>query len=415
VSVADAKELAQLLAVVCEHKMSSVIECGSSGASVAAMLASVPSHVSACVIGVRHDPWSEKLRGKQPACSLQNLLDQALLAIEIAEQLPALKTACAVDARLVAESGGTSVQELSFALSAVAELLRAAEIRGVAPHRILNTVEVLFSQGSDVFLEIAKLRAFRVLWSNLRESFEAASLPRVTAVGSLWNITTDETHTNLLRLTASVLSAVSGGATRVELPPFTGEVIQQDSFASDLSIGLQHVVAHESRLFDVIDPAGGSFYVEDLTRSLAEAAWEQFRAHERLGGLVSVLEKGQFQQEISREAALRAEAVHSGRAIFVGLNKFRSEPVSPTNEDENMRARRESRQQELVNREAKSPRVANLTSAKELLEGAEKGATLQALSNGLRARDAKFVGKTVLVSIPVFRVQRVYDESLPAL
>lgn len=175
--------------------------------------------------------------------------------------------------------------ELALAIAKGAEYLQQLQERGVAPGRVIPHLQFAFTVGTSYYVDIAKLRAFRILWANVLAGFgitEAA--PAVIAAHSDIAALTDDKDKNLLLLTTQALSAVLGGADQLFLAPAEGGERPATPFGQRMALNIQHLLRLEAGLDSYADPAAGSYFLETLTEQLVERAWEQFRSIEAQGG-----------------------------------------------------------------------------------------------------------------------------------
>lgn len=223
----------------------------------------------------------------------------------------------AVRADLVLEAGGHSVQQLAMAVAeGVEKLANLSETRPVDV--AARDVQFVFAVGSAYFLEIAKLRAARMLWAFTVQQFNPADLAscRMNLHVRTARLTKSfcDPHTNLLRATTEAMSAAIGGCDSLSVQPF--------GFDEHIATNIQHLLAEEAHLNVVADPAGGSYYVETLTASLAFQAWKLFQRIEAAGGYTASIRAGWPAKEIADSRSVQEEAVSSRRRILVGVNKY---------------------------------------------------------------------------------------------
>lgn len=239
--------------------------------------------------------------------------------------LPTLKT-IGVDVSPWGDAGGTAVQELALALATAAEYLRALNQRGVAVATAAARIDFRFAIGPQFFTEIAKFRAFRLLWTRVVAAFgaapEVAAQATVRASTGRWDQTLLDPHVNLLRVTTEALSAVLGGCDGLHIAPFDEVTGATTEFSRRIARNVHALLAEEFGFAAVADPAGGSWYVEKLTDELARKAWTQFQALEARGGLVATLRAGYPQQLVEKAAAEKGNAVAKRRLGLVGTNLF---------------------------------------------------------------------------------------------
>ncbi len=239
---------------------------------------------------------------------------------------------CAPDIRTIGvsgahwhEAGGHAVQELAFTLATGVEYLRQLDARGVTPAAASARMRFGFAIGATFFTELAKFRAFRVLWSRVLAGFgvePAGAWPAVHASTARWNQTRLDPHVNMLRGTTAALSAVLGGVDSLSIDPFDTVTGGGNDFSQRIADNIHTLLAEEFRLLSPADPAGGSWYVESLTDELARKAWALFQEVERAGGFVKAFEAGLPQKLIGASAAEKRDAISKRRAGIVGTNLF---------------------------------------------------------------------------------------------
>jgi methylmalonyl-CoA mutase len=223
------------------------------------------------------------------------------------------------------EAGGNAVQELAFAVAAGVEYLRALQNRDVPCEVAASRMRFAFAVGGQFFTEVAKFRAFRLVWSRVLKAFAlepAKAWPRVHARTANWDKSALDPHVNLLRATTEALSAVLGGVDSLSIGTFD----EVSGTTSDVSLriarNLHTLLAEEFRLAAPADPAGGSWYIEKITDELARKAWELFQDVEKRGGYARAFESGMIQKVVAVSAAEKADAVSKRRLALVGVNLF---------------------------------------------------------------------------------------------
>lgn len=220
-------------------------------------------------------------------------------------------------------AGANAVQELAIAFATAVEYIRAGMERGLQAKDVISSIAFSFSVGSYLFTEIAKLRAFRVLWSKITEQFGLTNVKSTVHVStSKRTKTVNDPYINLLRATTEAFSAVIGGADTLHVTPYDDAAGFANENGKRLARNIQHILRGEAHLEKVIDPARGAFYVEELTDELAKQAWDMFRDIEKKGGMTAVLEDGSLHEEINRVAKQRLVNVRSLKQTIVGTNRF---------------------------------------------------------------------------------------------
>lgn len=234
-------------------------------------------------------------------------------------------TALLADGNAYHGAGATEAQELAAMLATLVAYLRACEAAGVPPAKALPKIGVALAADTDQFLTIAKLRAARRLVWRVADACGAgdgAGRVHVAAVTAWRMMARRDPWTNILRTTIACASAAIGGADSITVLPFTYAIGAPDAFARRVARNVQIVCQEESNLGRVIDPAGGSWYVEKLTDDLARKAWALFQDIEAKGGMAAALQAGFVQDEIAKAAAARAKAITTGRMELTGVSAF---------------------------------------------------------------------------------------------
>jgi len=258
------------------------------------------------------------------AIARADLGDAAAFAARTRRELPAA-TSLRVDARAVHEAGGTETQEIAAALASGIFYLRALNEAGLGIDDAAASFGFALSIGPDVLIETAKLRALRLCWARVTEASGAAPETRAAHIHAFTSrrmMTRVDAHTNILRVTTSAFAAAIGGADVITTLPFTDALGLPTPFARRLARNTQHVLLDECRLGHVADPAGGAWFVEKLTRELAELAWAKMQAIEASGGIVEALTSGTLQKEIATSRTKRQAAFARRKETITGVTDF---------------------------------------------------------------------------------------------
>ncbi|WP_129843260.1 methylmalonyl-CoA mutase subunit beta [Streptomyces sp. RFCAC02] len=233
--------------------------------------------------------------------------------------------AVTVDALPYHEAGGSDVQEVGCSLATGVAYLRELVAGGLPVDAALGQVEFRYAAGADQFLTIAKLRAARRLWARVAEVSGAApgaGAQRQHAVTSRVMMTRRDPWVNILRTTVAALAAGLGGAEAVTVLPFDDALGLPDAFARRIARNTSSILMAESHLARVIDPAGGSWYVEALTDAVARAAWAWFQELERAGGQAEALRSGLVAGRIAATWAERSRRLATRREPITGVSEF---------------------------------------------------------------------------------------------
>lgn len=249
-------------------------------------------------------------------------------AISLASTLKAAEPAARTmlcDGTIYHEAGAGEAQELAAVAATLLGYLRAFEAAGVAPAQALAHVNVHLAADADIFTTASKVRAARTLIGKIAQACgagPAAAMVRIVAVTSQRMMARRDPWTNMLRTTVATAGAAIGGADAIVTLPFTHALGTADAFAQRIARNTQIVAQEESGLGRVLDPAGGSWYVERLTADLAKEAWGQLQEIEADGGILAALTSGLIQGRIAAVAAARAGAIATGRQELTGVSAY---------------------------------------------------------------------------------------------
>jgi methylmalonyl-CoA mutase len=225
------------------------------------------------------------------------------------------------------EAGATAVQELAFTLADGMEYVRAAQAGGLDVDEFAGRLSFFFCIGMDFFMEVAKLRAARLLWSKIMSSFGAkkaeSMMLRTHCQTSGVSLTEQDPMNNVVRTTIEAMAAVLGGTQSLHTNSFDEAIALPTEFSARIARNTQLIVAEESGITRTVDPLGGSYYVESLTHSLATAAWALIEEVEGLGGMTKAVESGMPKLRIEESAARRQARIDRGEEVIVGVNKYR--------------------------------------------------------------------------------------------
>ena len=223
-------------------------------------------------------------------------------------------------------AGSTIVEELGFTLSAAHEYLVKLMERGLSIDEVARKIRFTFAVTSNYFLEMAKFRAARMLWANIVKAYNPAkdcSMKMVAhAVTSTWNQTVYDPYVNMLRGTTEAMSAAIAGVHSLEVLPFDYSFEAATEFSKRIARNAQLLLKHESHFDQVVDPAGGAYYIESLTTSIAKEAWALFCALEEKGGYVAAFKEGFVVERVKASAAAKDKAIATRRLILLGANQY---------------------------------------------------------------------------------------------
>jgi len=233
------------------------------------------------------------------------------------------------------EAGATCVQELAYTLADGMDYVRAAQSKGLDVDQFAPRLSFFFCLGMNFFMEIAKLRAARLLWARIMQEFGAKD-PRSLALRthcqtSGVSLTEQDPYNNIMRTTIEAMAGALGGTQSLHTNSFDEALALPSDFAARIARNTQLVIAEESGITNVVDPLGGSYYVESLTQSVAAAAWDLIQEVEGLGGMTQAVATGMPKMRIEESAAKRQARIDRGEEVIVGVNKY--QPAEPDHVD----------------------------------------------------------------------------------
>ena len=224
------------------------------------------------------------------------------------------------------EAGATAVQELAYTLADGLEYVRLATNKGLEVDQFAPRLSFFFGIGMNFFMEIAKLRASRLLWHRIMTKFnpqnEKSLLLRTHCQTSGVSLAVQDPYNNLMRTTIEAMAAVLGGTQSLHTNAFDEAIALPTPLSARLARNTQLILEKETGIPNVVDPLGGSYYIEHLTHSLAEAAWKLIEEVEEIGGMTHAVISGLPKQRIEESAAQKQARVDKGEDIIVGVNKY---------------------------------------------------------------------------------------------
>lgn len=221
-------------------------------------------------------------------------------------------------------SGSTITQELAFTLAAGHEYLVKLTEAGLSAEEAARTIRFSMAVSSNYFMEMAKFRAGRMLWANIVNAYTGGCARKMFthAVTSGWNITAYDPYVNMLRGTTEAMSASLAGVHSLEVLPFDTAYESPTEFSSRIARNVQLLLKNESHFDNVVDPAGGSYYIENLTQSIAEQAWKLFKEVEERGGYTAAFRDGFIPDAVKASAEAKDNAVATRRIVLLGTNQY---------------------------------------------------------------------------------------------
>ncbi len=413
ISIVGIEDIATILDGIDLKGLPLAIDVGSAGVPIAAMLIAYvregemsPNDLEGYI---ENDPLGTLARKGAFPRPIENVYDEmAALAAWAEVNAPGLRTVN-VAGHPYHDGGGSAVEELAYALATGTEYIRALIERGLSVDAIAPRIAFSFSVGANFFMEVSKLRAARLLWSRIIEAFggsEAARKMEIHARSSAWNKTAFDPYVNMLRATTEAFSAAVAGAESITTAPFDSPVRQPDDFSRRIARNVQVVLQEESHVNQVVDPAGGSWYVEHLTDEVASRAWALFQKVEKAGGMYAALSAEMPQQKIAETAAARAKDLDTRKSVFIGTNIFPNATEKPLEQrepdKEALLAERGKAAKAARDKSDQSAELAKLSGAdsgdlvEAAIEAAANGATLGQLSQALAGEGEQEIRVTPL-------------------
>ena len=231
------------------------------------------------------------------------------------------------------EAGANLVQELAYTLADGREYVRTAIARGMDVDQFAGRLSFFFAIGMNFFMEAAKLRAARLLWSRIMAEFEPkdpkSSMLRTHCQTSGVSLQEQDPYNNVIRTAYEAMSAVLGGTQSLHTNALDEAIALPTEFSARIARNTQLILQEETGVTKVVDPLAGSYYVENLTHELAEAAWALIEEVEELGGMTKAVASGMPKLRIEETAAKRQAGIDRGTEVVVGVNKYRKDNEDP--------------------------------------------------------------------------------------
>ena len=300
------------------------------------------------------------------------------------------------------EAGATAVQELAFTIADGKEYVRAALAKGLDVDLFAGRLSFFFAIGMNFFMEVAKLRAARVLWHRVMSEFEpkkAGSLMlRTHCQTSGVSLTEQDPYNNVVRTTIEALAAVLGGTQSLHTNSFDEALGLPTDFSARIARNTQLIIAEESGVTSTVDPLGGSYYIESLTQSLVDEAWQLICEVEELGGMTKAVESGMPKLRIEESAARKQARIDRREDIVVGVNKYVPENVEMVDV------------LDIDNTKVRQEQLAKLATVRANRDDAACAAALAALTEG-----AKNDGNLLALAVEAARARATLGEISDAM
>jgi methylmalonyl-CoA mutase len=302
------------------------------------------------------------------------------------------------------EAGANQAIELAFTLADGMEYVRTATKRGLDVDRIAPRLSFFFAIGMNFYLEVAKLRAARLLWCRImKDGFQAKDpkswMLRTHCQTSGWSLTAQDPYNNVVRTTIEAMAAVFGGTQSLHTNSFDEAIALPTEFSARIARNTQLILQEETHITHVVDPWGGSYMMEKLTQDLADKAWSLIQEVEQQGGMTQAVSSGWAKLQIEASAAQKQARIDSAADVIVGVNKYKLAKEDPIEvlEVDNVRVREQQ--------------VARLDRIRASRDDAAAKAALQALVQAARSGE----GNLLALSIDAMRVRCTVGEVSDAL
>ncbi len=300
------------------------------------------------------------------------------------------------------EAGATQVQELAYTLADGMEYVRAALARGLDVDKFAGRLSFFFAIGMNFFMEVAKLRAARLLWARIMQDFGAkkpsSMMLRTHCQTSGVSLTEKDPYNNVIRTTVEALAAGLGGTQSLHTNALDEAIALPTDFSARIARNTQLILQEETGITKVVDPLGGSYYVEALTKALADEAWKLIEEVEGMGGMTKAVEAGLPKLKIEEAAALKQARIDRGEEVVVGVNKYKlakEDAIDFLDVD---------------NAKVREAQIARLQKVKTSRDNAKTRAALAALSEG-----AKGSGNLLALAIDAARARATLGEISSAM
>lgn len=272
------------------------------------------------------DPIARLLADGDTGISFEKKLEDAALLVEkLKKRLPCFK-AININGYRFQDAGSTLTQELAFALASGSEYLTGLTERGIAVDDLTPRISFTFALGPSYFMEIAKLRAARLLWSTIVNQYGPETMEScrmfIHCLTARWNKTLFDPYINLLRTTTEAMSGILGNANSLAVMPFDAPLGTPVHFAERLARNQQLILREEAFLDKVVDPSAGSYFIENLTDSLAAHAWELFCRTEGMGGMAEAVKKGFIQDTVAASRRQKEGDIARRKLLLLGTNQY---------------------------------------------------------------------------------------------
>lgn len=266
------------------------------------------------------DPLGKMASTGIPIASLENL---GRLVKKVKNTSPGMSV-IDISGSLFRNAGSTLVEELAISMAMANEYMALLTSGGLEALQVSQSIILNLAAGPNYFMEIAKLRSARILWGKIAEEYgiNPVNGVHIHSTSSEWNMTRYDPYMNILRGTTEAMSAILGGADLLSILPFDYPLKRGNGFSDRIARNVQNILREEAYFDRVSDPGSGSYYIESLTDSVGEKAWDLFREIESKGGFIKSFESGWIQEMVMASRKKKIDLVSSGERKLLGSNSF---------------------------------------------------------------------------------------------
>jgi len=305
------------------------ISCGFSALPITLLFTAYANETRTSLMNIKgsitSDPYEYLLTKSDLPISLNQIFEEIKLATDLMIKSNSPIKTIGVSGLTFNNAGANAVQELAFTFATAVEYFNELTERGLKADDVVKRIKFTLGIGSFYFMEVAKLRAARVLWSKILEAYSIKEENRkifIHGKTSQLNQTYFDPFVNSLRTTTEAFSAIVGGVDSLQTNAYDESFNDSDDFSRRLARNTQIILKEESHLNQVIDPAGGSYFVEKLTDDIANAAWKLFQTVEEKDGMLKAIQSGFVQEEISKVAEAKKKDFAKRKTVLVGTNMY---------------------------------------------------------------------------------------------
>ena len=294
-----------------------------------------------------------------------------------AQQMPKFNS-ISISGYHMQEAGATQALELAFTLADGKEYVKTAMAKGLDVDAFAPRLSFFWAVGMNFYLEIAKMRAARLLWCRIMKEVGAKNpkslMLRTHSQTSGWSLTEQDPYNNVVRTTIEAMAAVFGGTQSLHTNSLDEAIALPTEFSSRIARNTQLIIQEETHITNVIDPWAGSYMMEKLTQDMADAAWQIIEEVDAMGGMTAAVDSGWAKLKIEASAAEKQARIDSGKDVIVGVNKYKLDKQDPIDTlDVDNHAVRDSQVERLKNIRAKRDAAAVANALNALTEAAESG------------------------------------------